>query len=144
MDVADVVDENGVIRLRAHHALGVGRHEPIPDQALAIVSGGRVVATIKSEDGAVELTPPPRSDAFGIYRVSERESGDPLTSVEQDVAVVRPASRPLVLFDSRRPRPSSASCRASTGSTCWPSGCARRRTPARFAPACGRWDSLPA
>lgn len=100
MDVADVVDENGVIRLRAHNALGVGRHQPIPDQALAIVSGGRIVATVTSEDGAAEMTSPPRSDAFGIYRVSERESGDPLTSIEQDVAVIRPASRPLVLFDS--------------------------------------------
>ncbi len=100
MDVADVVDENGVIRLRAHYALGVGRHEPIPDQALAIVSGGRVVATVTSEDGAAELAPSPRSDAFGIYRISGRETGDPLTSIEQEVAVIRPASRPLILFDS--------------------------------------------
>jgi phosphatidylserine/phosphatidylglycerophosphate/cardiolipin synthase-like enzyme len=100
MDVADVVDENGVIRLRAHYALGVGRHEPIPDQALAIVSGGQVVATVTSENGAAELAPSPRSDAFGIYRVNERARGDPLTSIEQDVAVIRPASRPLILFDS--------------------------------------------
>lgn len=100
MDVADVVDENGVIRLRADYALGVGRHEPIPDQALAIVSGGRVVATATSEHGAVELAPAPRSDAFGIYRTGGRESGDPLASIEQEVAVIRPASRPLILFDS--------------------------------------------
>ena len=100
MDVADVVDEGGVIRLCAHYALGVGRHEPIPDQALAIVSGGRVVATVTSEDGAAELTPSPPSDALGIYRVGEREREDPLTSIELDVAVIRPASRPLVLFDS--------------------------------------------
>jgi phosphatidylserine/phosphatidylglycerophosphate/cardiolipin synthase-like enzyme len=100
MDLADVVDENGVIRLCAHYALGVGRHEPIPDQALAIVSGGRVVATVTSEGGAAELTPSPRSDALGIYRVGERERGDPLTSIEADVVVIRPASRPLILFDS--------------------------------------------
>ena len=100
MDVADVIDENGVIRLRAHYALGVGRHEPIPDQALAIVSAGRVVATVASERGAAELASPSRSDAFGIYRISGRETGDPLTSIEQEVAVIRPASRPLLLFDS--------------------------------------------
>ena len=101
MDVADVVDENGVIRLCAHHALGVGRREPISDQPLAIVSGGRVVATVTSENGAAELAPSPRFEAFGIYRVREKESGDPLTSIELDVAVIRPGSRPLVLFDSQ-------------------------------------------
>ena len=100
MDVADVVDENGVIRLRVHYALGVGRHEPISDQTLAIVSGGRVVATVTSEDGAVELTPAPRSDVFGIYRMRERQGADPLTSIEQHVAVIRPGSRPLILVDS--------------------------------------------
>jgi len=101
MDVADVVDENGVIRLRAHYAVGVGRLEPVPDQKLAIVSGGRVVASVATDDGAAELLPAPPCDAFGVYRVVEPESGDPLASIEQDVAVIRPAARPLVLFDSR-------------------------------------------
>jgi len=99
MDVADVVDENGVIRLRADYAFGVGRHEPIPDQTLAVVSGGRVVATLTSEHGAAELAPSPPSDAFGIYRVTGREGQDPLALIEQDVAVIRPGPRPLVLFD---------------------------------------------
>ncbi len=100
MDVSDVIDENGVIRLRAHYALGVGRLEPIPDQTLAIVSGGRVVATAASEDGAAELTSVPDADALGIYRLAGRESADPLTCIEEDIAVIRPASRPLVLFNS--------------------------------------------
>jgi phosphatidylserine/phosphatidylglycerophosphate/cardiolipin synthase-like enzyme len=100
MDVADAIDQNGVIRLRAHYALGVGRLEPIPDQTLAIVSGGRVVATIATEDGAAELTPAPQADTLGIYRTAGRGSADPLTSIEQNVAVIRPGSRPLILFDS--------------------------------------------
>jgi phosphatidylserine/phosphatidylglycerophosphate/cardiolipin synthase-like enzyme len=101
IDVADVVDENGVIRLRADFALGVGRHEPIPDQALAIVSGGRVLSTVTTEGGAAELAPSPPCDAFGVYRAGGREQGDPLASVEREVAIIRPASRPLVLFDSQ-------------------------------------------
>lgn len=100
MDVSDVIDENGVIRLRAHYALGVGRLEPIPDQTLAIVSGGRVIATVASEDGAAELTSVPDAEALGIYRLAGRESADPLACIEGDIALIRPASRPLVLFDS--------------------------------------------
>lgn len=100
MDVADVVDLGGVLRFRAHYAIGVGRREPIPDQTLAIVSGGRVVATVTTEDGAAELIPAPRADALGIYRTRDRQNADPLACIEQNVAVIRPASRPLVLFDS--------------------------------------------
>ena len=100
MDVCDVIDENGVIRLRAHYALGVGRLEPIPDQTLAIVSGGRVVATAASEDGAAELTSVPDADALGLYRLAGRESADPLTVIEEDIALIRPGSRPVILFNS--------------------------------------------
>ncbi|MGZ8859487.1 MAG: phospholipase D-like domain-containing protein [Thermoanaerobaculia bacterium] len=100
MDLPDVVDENGVIRLTAHDARGVGRREPIPDQELAIVTGGRVIATVMTEDGAAELTPAPPADALGIYRVSGRTTADPLSSIEQHVSVIRPGLRPLVLFDS--------------------------------------------
>jgi len=100
MDVSDVIDENGVIRLRAHYALGVGRLEPIPDQTLALVFGGRVVATVATEDGAAELTSMPDANALGIYRVTGREGADPLACIEEDIAVIRPASRPLVIFHS--------------------------------------------
>ncbi|HEY6147457.1 MAG TPA: phosphatidylserine/phosphatidylglycerophosphate/cardiolipin synthase family protein, partial [Thermoanaerobaculia bacterium] len=105
MDVSDVIDENGVIRLRAHYALGVGRLEPIPDQTLALVSGGRVVATAATEDGAAELTSVPDADVLGIYRVAGREGADPLTGIEDDIAVIRPGSRPLVLFLSHLAEP---------------------------------------
>lgn len=100
MDVADVVDLDGVLRFRAHYAIGVGRREPIPDQTLAIVSGGRVMATVTTEDGAAELIPAPRADALGIYRTRGRRNADPLACIEQEVAVIRPGARPLVLFDS--------------------------------------------
>jgi cardiolipin synthase len=100
MEVADVVEEDGVIRLRARHALDLGRHEPIPDQQLAIVSGGRVVATVTSKGGAAEVVPALRASALGIYRVGERKGADPLSLVETELAVIRPGSRPLVLFDS--------------------------------------------
>ena len=100
MDLPDVVDENGVIRFAAHYALGVGRREPIPDQELAIVTGGRVIATVTTEDGAAELAPVPAADALGIYRVTGRATGDPLSFIEQHVSVIRPSSRPWILFDS--------------------------------------------
>jgi cardiolipin synthase len=105
MDVPDVVDANGTIRLRAGHALDVGRHEPIPDQRLAIVSGGRVVATVTSEGGAAVVDPAPRAGALGIYRLGERDGADPLSLVENEVAVIRPGARPLVLFDSNATEP---------------------------------------
>jgi phosphatidylserine/phosphatidylglycerophosphate/cardiolipin synthase-like enzyme len=100
MDIADVADENGVIRLAAHYAIDVGRREPIADQDLAVVSGGRVVATIATEDGGAELTPAPPAAALGIYRTAGRAGADPVASIEQQVAVIRPGSRPLLLFDS--------------------------------------------
>ena len=105
MDVPDVVDQNGTIRLRAGHALDVGRHEPIPDQQLAIVSGGRVVATVASEGGAAVVDPAPRAGALGIYRLGERDGADPLSVVETEVAVIRPGAHPLVLFDSSATEP---------------------------------------
>ncbi len=100
LDLPDVVDENGVIRFAAHYALGVGRHEPIPDQELAIVTGGRVIATVMTDDGAAELTPAPAANALGIHRLSGRATADPLSAIEQHVSVIRPGSRQLMLFDS--------------------------------------------
>ncbi len=100
MDVADLVDDNGVVRLAAHYALGVGRNDPIPDQALAIVSGGRVVAEVTTHDGMAELPPGLMGETFGLYRVTAAGDSDPLMAIEQDAAVSRPASVPLVLFDA--------------------------------------------
>jgi len=105
MEVADAVEEDGMIRLRVRHALDLGRHEPIPDQPLAIVSGGRVVATVASRDGAAEVVPAPVASALGIYRVGDRKEADPLSVVEAELAVIRPGSRPLVLFDSNATAP---------------------------------------
>ena len=108
LDLPDVLEENGVIRFAAHYAVGVGRREPIPDQQLAVVAAGRVVATVMTEDGAAEVTPAPRADVLGIYRVTGRATFDPLSAIEQHVSVIRPGSRPLVLFDSAVAEPELA------------------------------------
>ena len=40
------------------------------------------------------------ADALGIYRLAGRENADPLACIEEEIVLIRPAFRPLVLFDS--------------------------------------------
>jgi phosphatidylserine/phosphatidylglycerophosphate/cardiolipin synthase-like enzyme len=100
IDVADPVDDNGVIRVSIHYASGVGRNDPIPDQQVAFVSGGRVAAVITTQDGAGELPGNVSGEAFGVYRPAEKGDADPLARIEQQVMLIRPGSNALVLFDS--------------------------------------------
>jgi len=100
IDLADLVDEGGVIRARFDYALGVGGREPIPDQQIAFVSGGRIMAVAMTSDGYAELSPDPRMESLGVFRVEGGEAPDPLTAIEEQVEVIRPSSRPLLLFDS--------------------------------------------
>jgi len=100
IDVADLVDEGGVMRASIHYAGGIGRYDPIPDQEVAFVSGGRIAAVITTGNGEGELPPGLAGDSFGVFRVAERRAADPLVAIEQQATVIRPGARPLVLFDS--------------------------------------------
>jgi hypothetical protein len=100
LDVPDLVDAAGVIRARFDFATGVGRRDPIPDQQVAFVAGGRVAAVITTSHGEGELAVALDADDVGVGRVAEKMASDPLAVVEEQVAVIRPGSRPLLLFDA--------------------------------------------
>ena len=100
IDVADLVDDNGVMRVSIHYAGGIGRYAPIPDQPVAFVSAGRVAATITTRNGEGELPPGMTGESFGVFRVGEQMGADPLIAIEQDVQAIRPGVCPLMLFDS--------------------------------------------
>lgn len=103
LDVADLLDDGGPLRLRVDQVVTAGYLVPVPDQALAFVAEGRVVATVDARDGEVELPANSAADSLGVYRVEATEGADPLAAVEARVQVVRCARRPLVLFDAERP-----------------------------------------
>src|SRR5208283_2441113 len=44
LDVPDLVDEAGLVHARFEYASSVGRRDPIPDQQVAFIAGGHVVA----------------------------------------------------------------------------------------------------
>ena len=100
IDAADLVDDGGSMRTRIHYVGGIGRYDPIPDQEVAFVSAGRIVAVITTSNGEGELPPGLECESLGVFRVGERTPPDPLAAIEQQVAVIRPETRPLLLFDS--------------------------------------------
>ncbi len=100
LDVPDLVEEAGTLRVRVDHASGVGRRDPIPDQRVAFISGGRVVAVVTTSHGEGELPAGLGAVSLGVCRVAENMEPDPLAVIEEQVAVIRPGSRPLLLFDA--------------------------------------------
>ncbi|MGO8968154.1 MAG: phospholipase D-like domain-containing protein [Myxococcaceae bacterium] len=100
LDVPDLVEEAGVTRVRLAIASGVGRRDPIPDQQVAFISGGRVVAAFTTTHGEGELPAGLDAVSLGVYRVGETLAPNPLAQIEEQVTVIRPGSRPLLLFDA--------------------------------------------
>jgi hypothetical protein len=100
IDVADLVDDGGPIRARISYVAAVGDLASIPDQALAFVSGGRVVATVATSSGDAELPAGLGVPSLGVYRAGASALAEPLAAIEQWVAVIRPGERPLILYDS--------------------------------------------
>jgi len=100
LDVPDLVDDDGVLRARLLFAAGVGRQEAIPDQQIAFVARAKVVTLVESHAGDVEIAADHESDHYGVYRKLEAKSSDPRIAVEQEVRVIRPGTRPLLLFDA--------------------------------------------
>lgn len=103
IDVPDLVDDGGPIRVRVDHPATVGDLKPIPDQALAFVSGGRVVATLCTRDGEAQLPKGLALGSVGVYRASVSAPAEPLAAVEQEVAVIAPGTDPIALVDAELP-----------------------------------------
>ena len=89
IDAADAVVDNGVIRTTIRYATGVGRLDPIPDQPIVVVPRAAALVTVTTQDGAIEL------EAAGVAGALTLR----LPSSELEIEVIRPGSRPLVLFD---------------------------------------------
>jgi cardiolipin synthase A/B len=100
IDVPDLVEDAGVFRARLLYASGLGRHAPIPDQEIAFVAGGQVAAVAATHRGDAEISADPAVDAVGVYRMAERKDLDPVSAIEERVHLIRPGSRPLILFDA--------------------------------------------
>ena len=99
IDVPDLIDDGGAIRVRAEYAIGVGRRTPIADQELVFVRGGSMVACGFTRDGECELASG-LGDSLGISRRPEAGSAERLTSIETHVHVLCPDARPRLLFDA--------------------------------------------
>lgn len=100
LDLPDLLDAGGPVRVRVGYAYGVGRNPPVEDQELAFVSGGRVVARASTREGEAELPEGLAADSLGVFRTRDAAGLDPLAAVERQVAVIRPGGRPLVPFDA--------------------------------------------
>jgi phosphatidylserine/phosphatidylglycerophosphate/cardiolipin synthase-like enzyme len=103
LDICDVVDDGGPLRLRIDHLARVGTLAPVPEQSLAFVSGGRVVATIATRAGEGQLPAGIVCATLGVYRVGEHPPSDPLAAIEARIAIVQRGTRPLWLFDAELP-----------------------------------------
>jgi len=103
LDVADAVDLGDVIRVRLGLAFGVGRNPALVDQEVAFVSGGRLIASLKTRSGGAEMPSALAARSLGVFRVAAKPAAEPVAAVERLVSVVRPGSRPLVLFDAELP-----------------------------------------
>jgi phosphatidylserine/phosphatidylglycerophosphate/cardiolipin synthase-like enzyme len=100
IDVADLVDDGGPLRVRVDHVATVGNLAPVAEGALGFVSKGSVVATVTVSAGEAELPAGLGVSLLGVYRAGAGVPADPLAAVEHRIAVIRPGDRPLVLFDA--------------------------------------------
>jgi len=99
LDVPDLIDDGSSIRTRAEYAVGVGRRTPIADQALAFVRDGSVVARAFTCDGNCELASG-LGNSLGVFRRRDQAGTEVLSVIEAQVSVLRPDSRPRLLFDA--------------------------------------------
>ena len=114
LDAPDLIDDGTVLRARFEYAAGVGWRTPLPDQPIAFVSGGQVVAVLATRDGECELPAELQADSYGVFRTNAQSPSFPLARLEQHVLVIRPGTAPLVPFDAELvPQELSALCTAA-------------------------------
>lgn len=115
IDVPDLLDDGGPIRARVDLLATVGNLAPVPDQPLAFVSGGHVVATVTTRAGEAELPLGLGFGSLGVYRIGDNAAAEPLAAIEERVAVMGPGAFPLVLVDCELPEESLRALAESTG-----------------------------
>jgi phosphatidylserine/phosphatidylglycerophosphate/cardiolipin synthase-like enzyme len=101
------------VRARFEHAVGFGRRTPIPDQEVALVRQGTIVAHLMTRAGEAELPEHCRGPAYGVFRTGVRRERSPVAAVEQRIEVIGPPSKPLILFDAELPEADLAMLAAS-------------------------------
>lgn len=100
IDVPDVIDDGGPLRVRVDYAGGVGDLPPAAAETIAFVSKGELIATtLTTPRGEAEVPLGLEASALGVLRLSDGPPSDPVAAIEEHVAVLRPAG-PLVLFDA--------------------------------------------
>ena len=99
IDLPDLIDDGSSMRVRAEYAVGVGRRTPIADQELAFVNDGSVVARARIDDGTCELMSG-SGDSLAVLRRRDQAGAEVLSPIEAQVSVLRPDSRPRLLFDA--------------------------------------------
>jgi phosphatidylserine/phosphatidylglycerophosphate/cardiolipin synthase-like enzyme len=101
IDVADLMDDGAPIRVRIDALRPIGSLSPVPDQEVAFVAEGRVVASpLTSSAGEVELPPGLSVHSLGVFRLGDESVVDPLAAIEEHIAIVRPTDRAFVLVDA--------------------------------------------
>ena len=102
IDLPDLLVVDGSARARLRYAIGVGRREPVRDQAVEVVAGGGVIAAVRTEGGVLELADDICGEGLGVRRTGGTSDGSAVAT-EVHVRVIRPGNRPLVLFDESLP-----------------------------------------
>lgn len=101
IDVPDLVDDGGPLRVRIEQGGPVGGPSPLVEQAIAFVSGGRVIARVSTDAiGETELPAGLGLVSLGVVGAGTPELDEPLAAIEQLVGVLRPEVGPLVVFDA--------------------------------------------
>lgn len=102
LDGPDLVDLGSPLHARFEYAtsIGIGRRTVIPDQTLAFVAGGRVLAELGSRAGDVSWAYDGDAHACGVFRTEGRGTAQPLAAIELQLAILRPGPTPVLLFDA--------------------------------------------
>lgn len=132
LDGCDLVELAGALRARIDHAPGVGPYVPVPDQEIAIVSGGRLIASATTRDGDLALPVGLAAASLGLYRHRDNPLADPVAAVELRVDVIRAGTAPLIVFDAELRQSALENLAARARSSGWQTLAVRMR-PARSA-----------
>ena len=101
LDVADAVDDGGLLRTRIGYESTVGSLSPADSVQVAFVSKVRIVAATRtSPDGEVELAGGTTASSLGVLRTGGTPPVDVVAEIERQIRVLRPGGRPLLVFDA--------------------------------------------
>jgi cardiolipin synthase A/B len=119
LDVCDLVDMAGPLRVRVDQVSALGTLAAAPDQPIALVSAGRLLATCQTRDGELELPAGLAGGPLGLYRPRADGALDLLTALELQISLLRPSARPLLLFDAELPERALRTLSELAGQATW-------------------------